>query len=274
MHRQTTIGSTRPHLTREDELIVLEYLPMVRGIAKRIHQRLPRNVEIDDLVSAGFLGLMEAYVRFSPSKNIGFASYANFRVRGAILDSLRTADWAPRHLRRQGREVRAAIRTLSAKLLREPTEEEVAAELKVGLRTYQKLRADLDSLTIGPLDRKRDPDSFDEDAIDVPCPPKDDPYFRCARGEMAARLTEAILDLPARERQVMTLLYVEDKSLLETGLTIGVEKAVVAQIRALAVLHLRAKLAGYSDRISHGPVEVRRNRTHALEDAVFCQQVA
>ena len=104
-----------PVLTGEQERVLLEHLPIVRFLARRIHERLPQHVDIEDLVSAGVVGLMDAFAKFDPAKKVQFRSYAQFRIRGAILDSLRTLDWSPRELRRKGRAVEEAIRVLTAR---------------------------------------------------------------------------------------------------------------------------------------------------------------
>jgi RNA polymerase sigma factor for flagellar operon FliA len=118
-----------PVLTGEQERVLLEHLPIVRFLARRIHERLPQHVDIEDLVSAGVVGLMDAFSKFDPAKKVQFRSYAQFRIRGAILDSLRTLDWSPRELRRKGRAVEEAIRVLTARLGHAPGEAEVAAEM-------------------------------------------------------------------------------------------------------------------------------------------------
>ena len=113
-------------LTGEQERVLLEHPPVVRFLARRIHERLPQHVEMEDLVSAGVVGLMDAFSKFDPEKKVQFRSYAQFRIRGAILDSLRTLDWSPRELRRKGRAVEGEIRTLTARMGRAPGEGEVA----------------------------------------------------------------------------------------------------------------------------------------------------
>src|ERR1700744_5024706 len=125
-------------MTPEQERVLLEHLPTVRFLARRIHERLPQHVEIEDLVSAGVLGLMDALQKFDPQKKVQFRSYAQFRIRGAILDSLRTLDWSPRDLRRKGRAVEEAIRTLTTRIGRSPTESEVAEEMAISLGEYQQ----------------------------------------------------------------------------------------------------------------------------------------
>ena len=119
-------GVQFPVLTGEQEQVLLEHLPIVRFLARRIHERLPQHVDIEDMVSAGVLGLMDAFSKFDPAKKVQFRSYAQFRIRGAILDSLRTLDWSPRELRRKGRAVEEAIRVLTARMGRAPNEAEVA----------------------------------------------------------------------------------------------------------------------------------------------------
>ena len=115
---------------------MVEHLPIVRYIARRIHERLPQHVEMEELVSAGVLGLMDAFQKFDPEKKVQFRSYAQFRIRGAILDSLRTLDWSPRDLRRKGRAIEQAIRSLTVRLGRTPFEQEIAGELQMELGDY------------------------------------------------------------------------------------------------------------------------------------------
>jgi RNA polymerase sigma factor for flagellar operon FliA len=199
-------------------------------------------VDIEDLVSAGVVGLMDAFTKFDPGKKVQFRSYAQFRIRGAILDSLRTLDWSPRELRRKGRAVEEAIRALTARLGHAPGEGEVAAEMALGLEEYQQLLGDLKGLEIGTLHMERNEDSGDEELAYVPGRPEDDPLFCCLRGELEERLTEAIANLPDRERLVMTLYYYEEMTMREIGLALGVVESRVSQVHASAVVHLRGAL--------------------------------
>jgi RNA polymerase sigma factor for flagellar operon FliA len=231
-----------PLLTGEQERILLDHLPIVRFLARRIHERLPQHVDIEDLVSAGVVGLMDAFAKFDPAKKVQFRSYAQFRIRGAILDSLRTLDWSPRELRRKGRAVEEAIRTLTARLGRAPGEAEVAAEMLLGLEEYQQLLGDLKGLEIGTLHMERNEDSGEEELAYVPGRPEEDPLFRCLRGELEDRLGDAIAHLPDRERLVMTLYYYEEMTMREIGLALGVVESRVSQVHASAVVHLRAAL--------------------------------
>ncbi len=235
-------AAAQPALTTEQERVLLEHLPIVRFLARRIHERLPQHVDIEDLVSAGVVGLMDAFAKFDPAKKVQFRSYAQFRIRGAILDSLRTLDWSPRELRRKGRAVEEAIRVLTARLGRAPGENEIAAEMEMSLDDYQQLLGDLKGLEIGTLHVERNENSGEEELAYVPGKPEDDPLFHCLRGELEERLTDAIANLPDRERLVMTLYYYEEMTMREIGLALGVVESRVSQVHASAVVHLRAAL--------------------------------
>jgi RNA polymerase sigma factor FliA len=255
-------------LTPEEEEVLLEHLPIVRFLARRIHERLPQHVEIEDLFSAGIVGLMDAFAKFDPSKKVQFRSYAQFRIRGAILDSLRTLDWSPRDLRRKGRAVEEAIRVITARLGRAPSEGEIAAELGTSLDAYHQLLGDLKGLEIGTLHLERNEDSGEEELAYVPGRPDEDPLFRCLRGELEERLTEAIQSLPERERLVMTLYYYEEMTMREVGMALGVVESRVSQIHASAVLHLRSALCDLSARGAQDKPRHRRNGTKTTERTV------
>ncbi len=248
----------RSQMTPEEERVLLEHLPIVRFLARRIHERLPQHVDIDDLFSAGIVGLMDAFAKFDPAKKVQFRSYAQFRIRGAILDSLRTLDWSPRELRRKGRAIEEAMRRLTGRFGRSPVESEVAAELGVTLEAYQQLLGELKGLEIGTLHLERNEDSGEEELAYVPGRPDEDPLFRCLRGEMEERLTGAIQELPERERLVMTLYYYEEMTMREIGMALGVVESRVSQIHASAVLHLRTALADLSGRARNEKTKLRR----------------
>jgi RNA polymerase sigma factor for flagellar operon FliA len=214
-------------------------------------------VDIEDLVSAGVVGLMDAFAKFDPQKKVQFRSYAQFRIRGAILDSLRTLDWSPRELRRKGRAVEEAIRVLTARMGRAPGEGEVALEMALSLDEYQQLLGDLKGLEIGTLHMERNEDSGEEELAYVPGRPEEDPLFRCLRGELEERLAEAISQLPDRERLVMSLYYYEEMTMREIGLALGVVESRVSQVHASAVVHLRAAL---KDLAARGAFDKPRGR--------------
>lgn len=234
-------------MTGEQERLLLEHLPIVRFLARRIHERLPQHVDIEDLVSAGVVGLMDAFSKFDPQKKVQFRSYAQFRIRGAILDSLRTLDWSPRDLRRKARAAEEAVRVLTARLGRAPGESEIAAEMGLRLEGYQSLLGDLKGLEIGTLHVEHNEDSGEEELAYVPGRPDEDPLFLCLRGELKEKLATAIDGLPERERLVMTLYYYEELTMREIGVALGVVESRVSQIHASAVVHLRAELRDFGD---------------------------
>ena len=192
------------------------------------------------------LGLIDALHKFDPEKKVQFRSYAQFRIRGAILDSLRTLDWSPRDLRRKGRAIEEAIRMLTARTGRPPAEQEIASELGLDLGEYQQLLGELKGLEIGTLHVEHSEDSGEEELAYIPNKPEEDPLFVCLKSEMQSRLTSAIDRLPERERLVMTLYYYEEMTMKEIGLTLGVVESRVSQIHASAVLHLRSILTGFA----------------------------
>jgi len=166
----------------ERDRLLLEHLPSVRYIAHRIHERLPQHVELDDLISAGVVGLIDAYNKFDHTKKVQFKSYAQFRIRGAILDSLRILDWSPRELRRKGRAVQEAVQSMTRRLRRTPTEPEIAHELNLGLNEYQLLLGQLKGLEIGSLNLEHKDDSGEDQLAYIAGSPEDDPLFRCLQG--------------------------------------------------------------------------------------------
>ncbi len=228
----------------ERERMLMEHLPTVRYLARRIHERLPQHVELDDLISAGMVGLIDAFGKFDHSKQVQFNSYAQFRIRGAILDSLRMLDWSPRELRRKGRAVEEAIQSLTRRQGRTPNDQEIAAEMEINLGEYQQLMGNLKGLEIGSLNLERGEDSGDEELAYVAGPVEADPLFRCLQGEQRQHLIDAIEDLPEKERMVLTLYYYEELTMKEIGLTLGVVESRISQIHSSALRRMRSVLGG------------------------------
>jgi RNA polymerase sigma factor for flagellar operon FliA len=236
------------YLAANREQLILEHLPIVRFIARRIHARLPQHVLIEDLYSAGVVGLLDAVEKFDPSRENRFRTYAQFRIRGAILDSLRALDWGPRNLRQKGREIAQANDVLTAKYGRSPNELEISQGLNMDLPAYQELQRELQGLGIGTLHSERFVDSGEEQLVHLSSPPEGDPLFRYLSAEMREGLAAAILKLPDRERLVMTLYYYEESTMKEIGLILGVLESRVSQIHTSAVLHLRREFSRFSQR--------------------------
>lgn len=231
-----------PH-ERDIEQLVNEQLPQVRYIARRIHERLPQHVQIEDLVNAGVLGLIDAVHKFDPRKNVQFKSYAKFRIRGAILDSLRELDWSPRDLRRKARQIEEATSRLSIRLGRSATEAEIAEELEMDLDEFQRVIGELDGLDLGSLQVESPSDGHDEDLCEyLPGDPEISPYYLCLRSEIKKHLAAAIAELSDKEQQVLSLYYYEELTMKEVGAVLGVGESRVSQVHTLAVIRLRSKL--------------------------------
>jgi RNA polymerase sigma factor FliA len=243
MNKNTAQAYTEWQEPEDRDRILMEQLPQVRYLARRIHERLPRHVPLEDLVHAGVLGLIDALNKFDRSKHVQFGSYAKFRIRGAILDSLREMDWGPRELRRKARKVEEAHRKLSLELSRAPSENEMAAELNMRLADFQHLLGEIDSLEIGSLRIESPWDGKEEDLCDyLPIAPEDTPFFRCLRSEMKELLARVIAELPEKEQQVLSLYYFEELTMKEVGAVLGIGESRVSQIHSLAVVRLRSRL--------------------------------
>jgi RNA polymerase sigma factor FliA len=226
----------------EQQQLILEHLPLVSFIVKRIRDRLPRHVAWQDMHSAGVLGLVDAVTKFDSSKHIAFRTYAQFRIRGAILDSLRDSDWSPREMRRKGRLIEQAINELRGQLGRNPDELEIAEKMQLDLKSFQLLLGELNGLGIGTLHRTRIDGSNEEELAYIPGKSEDCPFLRCLEGEMQRRLVDALATLPERERLVVTLYYYEELTQREIGVLLGIVESRVSQIHTSAVLRLRAAL--------------------------------
>lgn len=223
------------------EKLLLEHLPQVHYVARRIHFRLPKQVLLEDLVHAGILGLMDALRKYDPTKNVRLKHYAEFRIRGAILDSLRLVDWSPRTLRRQARRLEQGVSQFRARLGRDPNEEEIAAELQMSLESLQQLRGKLRGLDVGSLQSESRDESGDEEI--ERCPSKEeDPYHQALRAEMADLLARAMSELPQREREVLALYHFHELTMKEVGRILSIGESRVSQIHSAALLRLRTRL--------------------------------
>jgi RNA polymerase sigma factor for flagellar operon FliA len=226
----------------ERQRILMENLPEVRYIARRIHDRLPSHVPFDDLVHAGILGLIDAVDKFDAAKNVQLKSYARFRIRGAILDSLRQMDWSPRHLRRQARQIETATRDLAAELGHAPSEIEIAERLGIKLEEFQHLLGDLRGLDLGSIHGQSDDGGAEEDIAAVATRPEEDPFQTTFRSEIRTLLSQAIEELDGKERQVLALYYLEELTMKEVAVILDVGESRISQIHTAALIRLRSRL--------------------------------
>jgi RNA polymerase sigma factor for flagellar operon FliA len=223
--------------------ILLEQMPQVRYIARHIHDRLPQHVPMEDLVHAGVLGLMDALTKYDEARQVQFKTYAKFRIRGAILDSLRELDWSPRDLRRKARLIEVANARLSHELGRTPTEQEIAAELGLTLESFQHLIGELEGLDLGNFHVEGTDKDHDDDLCEyLPGNPEESPYYLTMKSELRQFLIRAVEELSEKEQQVLSLYYYEELTMKETGAVLGVGESRVSQIHSLALLRLRTRL--------------------------------
>jgi RNA polymerase sigma factor for flagellar operon FliA len=216
---------------------------LVKILAQRLSRRLPAQVEIDELVSVGVLGLIEAASRYQPTLGVPFEAFARRRIHGAMLDALRGLDWAPRTMRRLRRDVDATIARLRHESGREPTEAEIATAMNFSASEFDRAMEDLRGLEVAlltPLDKNG---SDGEMRFDVAIDPDEGPAAQLERAELRQRLAAAIRDLPERERQILALSYEEELTLAEIGAVLSISESRVCQLRSLAVSRLRAALA-------------------------------
>ncbi|HLG96571.1 MAG TPA: FliA/WhiG family RNA polymerase sigma factor [Bryobacteraceae bacterium] len=224
---------------QRDQLI-LDHLPNVRWIAMRIHDKIGGAVGLDDLISSGTIGLIHAVDSFDPKYNVKLKTYAEHRIRGAILDSIRGLDGIPAHRRKRLKEIESAMASVEQRLQRAPAEEEVAAELSISLADYQSELSELRAVTLGSLDEVAD--GFSESKL-LRFAAQDDesqPARILERAELEKVLAEGVSKMPKLERTILTLYYKEQQNLQEIAEILGLHTTRVCQLKAQAVLRLRA----------------------------------
>lgn len=222
--------------------LVMEHIGLVKSLAHRLVQRLPAQVEMNDLVSVGVLGLIDAATRYKSSLGVPFDAFARRRIHGAMLDSLRELDWAPRSLRRLRRDVDGAIASLRQSLQREPVDTEIAAALKMTLADYEQALERLRTLDIGSVRQLDAPAPDGGSLLELCVDTGEGAVTQLERKELREHLGRAIHALPERERHIVALSYQQELTLAEIGEVIGVGESRVCQLRSQAVARLRATL--------------------------------
>jgi RNA polymerase sigma factor for flagellar operon FliA len=242
-YKQTSAASAR-------ERLILHYAPLVRYVAGRVGVGLPPNVEQGDLVSYGIFGLIDAIEKYDMGRAIKFETYAINRIRGAIIDELRSIDWIPRSVRTKARDVERAIATLEARLQRTPTEVEIADELHLTVTELRAVFSQVSFVNVAALDemlgsaergeRSTLGDTLEDERIDAPGDALDDEETR----QLLAR---TIHTLPEREQIVVTLYYYESLTLAEIGLVLDVTESRICQLHTKAMMQMRARLLAMAD---------------------------
>jgi len=223
------------------EQLILEHLPQVRLIARRIQERLPESISLDDLVSTGVLGLISAIDNFDPAHQVKLKTYAEYKIRGAILDSLRGLDWAPRQKRRKAKQIEAAVSNAEQKLKRSPTEDEVARELELSIDEYHEWLVEIRGLNVASLEYAGDQG---KDLLQyLPDTGDNLPSALLERSELERLLAACIDRIPEIERTVLSLYYHEELTLREIAQVVNLHESRISQLKSQAILRLRSHMA-------------------------------
>ena len=230
--------------TLDVEQRIRDFAPLVRRMAHHLAARLPASVQIDDIIQAGMIGLMDASARFEEAQGFQFETFASQRIRGAMLDELRQNDWLPRSMRKSLRTLETAINKLEQSLGRAPTEKEIAAALKMPLATYHELLQDARGyqlLHFEDFAREEGDNVLERHLPDE----RENPFERCKDARFRAALAESIDDLPPREKLLLGLYYEQDLNFKEIAAVLGVSESRVCQLHGQAVARLRGKLGDW-----------------------------
>ena len=231
--------------TENREEVIKRYSPMIKYVANRIAMRLPPHIEVDDLISVGVLGLMDAISKYDSSRGAKFKTYAEFRVRGAILDELRSMDWVPRSIRQKASNVDKVVQKLQAKLRRPPEDEEVAKEMDLSLDQFYDTLNETRSIPVFSLEDLGIAKETGEQQSLLDClagKADADPQTQIRLVELKEIIAKAIDTLPEKERLMVSLYYYEELTMKEIGAVLNITESRVSQIHSKAVYHLRTKL--------------------------------
>jgi RNA polymerase sigma factor for flagellar operon FliA len=223
----------------ERERLIIEHLPQVRWIATRIYEKLTGNANLEDLISSGVIGLINAVDTFDPSFNVKLKTYAEHKIRGAILDSIRGLDGIPAHRRKLLKHVSHAIAAVENRLQRTPTEEEIAAELNMPVAEYQETLLELRGVSLGSLDEVPEGRSENRLLQFISQDEENLPARILERAELQKLLASAIGKMPKVERTILTLYYKEDQNLRDISEVLGIHVTRVCQLKSQAVMRLR-----------------------------------
>ena len=224
----------------EKQDTVEKHAPLVKRIAYHLKSRLPANIQLDDLIQAGMIGLLEAANNYDAAQGASFETYASIRIRGAMLDDVRKNDWAPRSVRRNNRRVAEVVRKIENEKGRDARDTEIAEALNMDIEEYNRILQDASGHKILSFD---DFSSGEGSLVDNLPNPQSGLLDVLQKNNMKERVATAIASLPERERLVMTLYYDNELNLREIGAVIGVSESRVSQINSQAVIRLQARLA-------------------------------
>lgn len=225
------------------EICVEDYAGLVKRIAYHMMIRVPASVQVDDLIQAGMIGLLEAAQKYDATKGASFETYAGIRIRGSIIDEMRRGDWAPRSVHRNSRRITQAINTVEARIGRDAEDSDIAAEMGIELDEYYAMLKDTSSSRLFSYDEV----VTEENGVSVTSDSSAfvNPYEGATQDALKNALAQAITKLPEREKMVLALYYNEELNLKEIGQILGVSESRVSQIHSQAAARLRTRMSGW-----------------------------
>jgi RNA polymerase sigma factor FliA len=229
------------------DTLIRTYLPLVKRIAYHLMTRLPANVEADDLIQVGMIGLLGALERYDDDQGAQFETYASQRIRGAMLDELREADWASRNVRKASRQIEAAIHALQQRLQRQPTEQEIAAKLDIAIQDYFELLNDARGAQLIYYEDLHASDENDDFLDRFADHEEQGPFDILASAGFKKALSKAVTILPEREKMLMGMYYEQEMNFKEIGTVLGITESRVCQLHSQAVARLRGRLRDWCE---------------------------
>lgn len=243
-YTNTFFSQTEPLSAEKRNELILTYTPLIKYIAARLAARLPAQVSLDDLISCGIIGLIDAINKFDVSKNVQFKTYAEFRVKGAMLDELRALDWVPRSIRRKTTDLEKAYADIEKQVGRPATDEEVAEAMGLGLDDFYKLLDETKSVSFMDIEflRQKTTEANDPTLAETFAMDDRDPFTAINLAQIRELIANAISDLPEKEKLTVALYYQDELTMKEIGEVLGYTESRISQMHSKAMFRLRAKL--------------------------------
>jgi len=243
-YTNTFFSQAEPLSAEKRNELILTYTPLIKYIAARLAARLPAQVSLDDLISCGIIGLIDAINKFDISKNVQFKTYAEFRVKGAMLDELRALDWVPRSIRRKTTDLEKAYADIEKQVGRPATDEEVAQTMGLALDDFYKLLDETKSVTFMDIEflRQKTTEANDPTLAETFAMDDRDPFMAINLSQIRELIANAISDLPDKEKLTVSLYYQDELTMKEIGEVMGYTESRISQMHSKAMFRLRAKL--------------------------------
>ena len=243
-YTRTYFNGSGPLSAQKRDELILTYAPLIKYIATRLASRLPAHISLDDLISSGIIGLIDAIDKFDLGKNVQFKTYAEFRIKGAMLDELRALDWVPRSVRGKSTQLESAYSTLEQKLGRPATDEEMAQHMAISLDDFYALLDETKAITFMDIEllKQSSPEMRGSNFEELLEQNSIDPFSALSFAQIRGLVAQAIAELPDKEKLVVSLYYFEELTMKEIGLILDYTESRISQMHSKAVMRLRAKL--------------------------------